>query len=108
MRRTSFARIYSDDKNVAVFFGRPPRLSRTFCYFQLPQRPLLSEEGFDGCNSQDALNGSGQYSNAFSSRETITLATSIRWAALCALQKEKALELIHSTDPEGVKRDKAK
>ncbi|KAK4905787.1 hypothetical protein LTR49_024962 [Elasticomyces elasticus] len=107
MRKASFARIYSDDKNVAVFLGRPPRLSRTFCCFQLPQRPFSCEGNAENCDDQEAFGSSDQLSAFFGSHEAITFSTSIRWAALCARLKEKALEVIHAADPEETKRQEA-
>lgn len=38
IRQALFARIYSADKHTALFLGRPPRLSKRFCTFQLPSR----------------------------------------------------------------------
>jgi hypothetical protein len=36
LRQRLFARTYSADKQTAVFLGRPPRLSKRFCTFQIP------------------------------------------------------------------------
>ncbi|KAF4948065.1 hypothetical protein FSARC_13830 [Fusarium sarcochroum] len=36
LRKAAFARIYSADKMLAVFLGRPPRIAREYCVFTLP------------------------------------------------------------------------
>ncbi|KAK4623658.1 hypothetical protein CLAFUW4_05850 [Fulvia fulva] len=37
VRRNCFAQIYLADKELLLFLGRPPRLSRVFCCFQVPR-----------------------------------------------------------------------
>ena len=107
LRETCFARIYSDDKNVAVFLGRPPRLSSTFCCFRLPQLPLRLTQSDRTASDRDASANDAQHLTLFGAEETITLNTSIRWAALCARLKEKAIEVIHATDNEETKKQRA-
>ncbi|KAH8647382.1 hypothetical protein BX600DRAFT_443585 [Xylariales sp. PMI_506] len=36
LRKACFARVYAADKNVAIFLGRPPRVAKEYCYFQIP------------------------------------------------------------------------
>jgi len=36
LRKLTFAAIYSADKDVATFLGRPPRISHRYCNLQLP------------------------------------------------------------------------
>jgi hypothetical protein len=100
------ATIYSDDKNVAVFLGRPPRLSRTFCCFQLPDLPSSRQDNTGTLADQGASVSTGQRAPFFATHESITLDTSIRWAASCACLKEKALELIHATDTAETKKQR--
>ena len=107
LRETCFTRIYSDDKNVAVFLGRPPRLSSTFCCFRLPQSHLLHERDDRTSNDQDRSVGATEHSAFFGADENITFSTSIRWAALCARLKEKALEVVHATDSWETKKQRA-
>jgi hypothetical protein len=45
LRKTVFARAFSGDKNVAIFLGRPPRMSKKFAFFQLPSAKANSENG---------------------------------------------------------------
>lgn len=97
LRKSAFARIYSDDKNVAVFLGRPPRLNRTFCHFQLPRDPpdFIKDRG----NVQSENSDEDQA--MFDQDEEITYTTGIRWTALCALQKERIIDLLHKGDDQG-------
>ncbi|CAG8367868.1 unnamed protein product [Penicillium salamii] len=40
LRRACFARIYAADKSLAIFLGRPPRIVKEFCFFQLPTHTM--------------------------------------------------------------------
>lgn len=77
LRKTAFARIYSADKNVAIFLGRPPRMTKRFCYFQIPSdyAGLKQDVGYWSPDTPASYNA-----------ET-------RWSALCASLKEEILEL---------------
>lgn len=74
LRHAAFACSYSADKNVSIFLGRPPRISKKYCHF----RPL----GLD----------SSQCSQ-WAPDATFDFAAESRWAAMCAILKEDALEL---------------
>ncbi|KAK1145368.1 hypothetical protein N8T08_004243 [Aspergillus melleus] len=76
VRKTAFARIYSADKNIAIFLGRPPRMSKRFCHFQIP-------------SSSPDLQGNTEWDN--DAKPSYTEET--RWSALCASLKEEILEL---------------
>ncbi|KAJ0116896.1 hypothetical protein J7T55_003310 [Diaporthe amygdali] len=39
LRKACFARIYTADKSLAVFLGRPPRISKDYCHFRMPPIP---------------------------------------------------------------------
>ena len=90
LRRSAFARIYSDDKNVAVFLGRPPRLSQRFCCFQLPQ-PRTKDQSLTYMPVVGAVDFD---QTLFGPDDDADQHSSIRWSALCAVLKEEALELI--------------
>lgn len=100
LRKLIFVRIYSDDKNVAVFLGRPPRLTRMFCHFQLP-RKFLHPATEDGQIPDEALESD---SGILALYENISFSSEICWAALCACLKEKALEA-HQNVNAGPERD---
>lgn len=86
LRKTIFARSYSADKNVSIFLGRPLRMSKRFCHFQIPQSQSEDEvtsstnmhSGFDDWEPNSCLNYSAE----------------TRWSALCASIKEEILELL--------------
>ncbi|PTB70298.1 hypothetical protein BBK36DRAFT_1164847 [Trichoderma citrinoviride] len=77
LRRSCFARIYAADKSLAVFLGRPPRIMKEFCYFQLPTKftslwkddggiekpnnspldsPTITSADVEECHSEQVLN----------------------------------------------------
>lgn len=93
LRKTAFARIYSLDKNSSLFLGRPPRLSKRFCHFQLPDSRLP----FD-CQSPlpDDL---GLYQ--WDPNSTMNYRAETRRSAICALVKEDATELLFDTQRSG-------
>ena len=86
LRQGAFARIYTDDKDVSIFLGRPPRLSRRFCHFETPI-PLTTFEanvatcGHDGNDEEQAGNIKIDYR------------VSCSWSASCSLLKEEIMEL---------------
>lgn len=86
LRKTAFARIYSADKNIAIFLGRPPRMNKRFCYFQIP-----SCQNADGADwTPDAEAG---------------YRADTRWSALCASLKEEVWELLQDKhDPSCAQR----
>lgn len=55
LRKAALARIYTGDKSLAIFLGRPPRIVRPYCLLQLPRytRGLWSEDG----NALDEVEG---------------------------------------------------
>lgn len=94
LRRSTFAQIYSDDKNVAVFLGRPPRLTRKFCHFQLPSRRGQEAQGHD-TPERPSINGADV---TFSSEDQADHVTNLRWTACCASLKEEILEALQEQE----------
>lgn len=77
LRKTAFARIFSADKNVSTFLGRPPRMSKRFSNFQIPSSfPAQQQNLHTWDPDQDA-----------------SFLAETRWSALCASLKEEILEL---------------
>lgn len=76
LRRTVFCSLYSADKNVAIFLGRPPRMSQHFCVFQTP---LHDNEG---------------EIHIWRPNTPLCYRSEMRWAALCAFRKEYIVELL--------------
>ena len=90
LRKTAFARIYSADKNIAIFLGRPPRISKKFCSFQIPLD--LGSEALDseGKRWGDHLQLDDR---GWNTTNQINYVADTRWAALSAVIKEDILEL---------------
>lgn len=86
LRKTAWATTYSADKNVAIFLGRPPRMSKRFCHFQLPLTPKDPEKDSDTSDSHEIIR--------WSADTPICYWSGIRWATLCAALKEDILELL--------------
>lgn len=83
LRRTAFARLYSADKNVAIFLGRPPRMSKKFCHFRLPK----SVPDADNISREDLSDA-----ESWSPDTNMSYRAETRWSAICARLKEDVLE----------------
>ncbi|EPE02816.1 zn 2cys6 transcription factor [Ophiostoma piceae UAMH 11346] len=77
LRRTVFCSLFSADKNVAIFLGRPPRMSQHFCVFQTPLHD----------NDGDEI-------HIWRPNTPVCYRSEMRWAALCAFRKELIVELL--------------
>lgn len=97
LRKTAWAITYSADKNVAIFLGRPPRMSKRFCYFQLPLHPPSSELG-DASNAWDR-------NTRWRADTPFCYGAGIRWAALCSALKEDILELLRDRQRENFNQE---
>jgi len=91
LRRTAFGRVYSADKNVAIFLGRPPRMSKRFCYFQIPSSQTIAENQMLGPPGQSGA-------SPWSTDAKMDYISETRWSALCASLKEEILELFFCED----------
>ncbi|KAL7758401.1 hypothetical protein ACKLNR_012928 [Fusarium oxysporum f. sp. zingiberi] len=99
MRKAAFARIYSADKMLAVFLGRPPRIAREYCAFAIPTNdPDVWKEDMSAPQSSrdqtqlDAGMQSSQPSSAFRS-ESLNYLAHTRWSAKFSSLKEDILKL---------------
>jgi hypothetical protein len=90
LRRAALARIYSADKNVSVFLGRPFRLSFRVCKSQLP---LLETE-----NQGLSGDASSRFQTRWPSDHQYEPLTETRWSALCAILKEMVTNLADEPD----------
>lgn len=91
LRKTAFARIYSADKNVSLFLGRPLRMSKRFCHFQTPSSYSV--------NPPDPTNNTGKAPCCEWDPDTkISYSAETRWSALCAYVKEDIMELVFDRD----------
>ena len=91
VRETAFARIFSADKNIAIFLGRPPRMSKTFSYFQIPSGRANSEVELSGPRGHHRIED-------WDPNVEISYRAESRWSALCASIKEDILELLVRQD----------
>lgn len=100
LRKACFARIYSADKSLAVFLGRPPRIVKDYCQFKIPSN-LRDVWGI----SRDAANGDstvlsgpsgdrGANNPAIADDEPINYTADTRCSALFAFLKEEVLQLL--------------
>lgn len=90
LRRTAFAQVYSADKNVAIFLGRPPRMSKRFSHFQIPSSRANLETHLAPENRQGVEDWEGN--------KMISYRAEARWTAICAFSKDEILELLYSED----------
>ena len=89
LRKTAFARAFSGDKNIAIFLGRPPRMSKKFAIFQIPLARVNSEsEGF--------LQDHDFTAQTWNPACKMSYRAETCWSALCAFIKEDILELLYS------------
>ncbi|RSL50879.1 hypothetical protein CEP53_008641 [Fusarium sp. AF-6] len=86
LRKAAFARIYSADKNGSLFLGRPPRLSKRFSCFQLPDSRLPLD-----CTVA-TLEPIG--TREWDPDSVMNYRAETRWSALCAFVKEEVTELM--------------
>ncbi|KAF4969339.1 hypothetical protein FSARC_3414 [Fusarium sarcochroum] len=84
LRRAIFARVYSADKNVSIFLGRPPRISRKYCRFYLPGHPI-------------EITGSSSFQiPQWEQGVAYDFLFETQWTMLCAVHKEDVLDLSNS------------
>ena len=86
LRKTVFARTYSADKNVSIFLGRPLRMSKRFCHFQIPR----CQSGVEDHSPADQQGGIHEWKPD----ACLSYSAETRWSALCALVKEDILEIL--------------
>ncbi|KAI2732704.1 transcriptional regulator family: Fungal Specific TF [Penicillium roqueforti] len=97
LRKAAWATTYSADKNVAIFLGRPPRMSKRFCHFQLPLAPTSSDQVFNASPVEDEV-------VRWKIDTPICYRAGIRWATLCSGLKEDVLELLRLKQRENFNR----
>jgi hypothetical protein len=93
LRKTAWATMYSADKNIALFLGRPPRMSKRFCHFQLPSAPKGSER----IGNPRHIQGETPTSELDT---PVSYRAGIRWATICASLKEDIMELLRDKQRE--------
>ncbi|KAM0460589.1 hypothetical protein ACHAPV_004865 [Trichoderma viride] len=96
LRRSCFARVYAADKSLAVFLGRPPRVTKEFCYFQVPL--TMASAWNDAENTIKRDNNSPLSYQVISGREpndeqALNYTSDTVCSAVFALLKEEVLQL---------------
>lgn len=96
LRRSCFARVFAADKSLAVFLGRPPRVTKEFCYFQVPLMMASAWNDADTTIKKD--NSSPLTYRVMSGREpndehALNYTSDTVCAAVFALLKEEVLQL---------------
>jgi hypothetical protein len=96
LRRSCFARVFAADKSLAVFLGRPPRVTKEFCYFQVPLMMASAWNDADTTIKKD--NNSPLAYRVMSGREpneehALNYTSDTVCAAVFALLKEEVLQL---------------
>lgn len=100
LRKACFARIYAADKSLAIFLGRPPRIVKEYCYFQVPTNSpdiwgqCVSENSSDNPPPQSKMNRNTNHK--LDDAETINYMADTRCSALFACLKEEILQLFRS------------
>ncbi|KXH32109.1 hypothetical protein CSAL01_04201 [Colletotrichum salicis] len=92
LRKACFSRIYTADKGLAVFLGRPPRIVKDYCHFQIPKV-------HDGWIEEEA--GDVQIAQS----EPINYNTDTRCVARFSFLKEEVLQLLRRKNMTNVTRN---
>lgn len=88
LRQSLFAQTYSSDKNVAIFVGRAPRLSKRFCNFQLPS----------AVSTPPTTPAQIEHWSSWARVTEPNYNVEARWCALATMLKEEILELFRLPD----------
>lgn len=84
LRQDAFARVYSADKNVSIFFGRPPRIHKKYCRVDLLRYRAEIAPGPGELIEK-------QY--RWRSFNGFDYTADTQWSASCAVLKEEILDL---------------
>ena len=90
LRQAAFARVYSADKNVSIFFGRPPRIHKKYCRVE-----LLRYHAEDTLEDPDFAWWEHPFRPA---ADHFDYTADTQWSASCALLKEEILDLYREKD----------
>ncbi|OHE93140.1 hypothetical protein CORC01_11552, partial [Colletotrichum orchidophilum] len=93
LRKACFARIYTADKGSAVFLGRPPRIVKDYCHFNIPK----VNDGWIG----DYSDNEGMIAQP----EPINYNANTRCVARFAFLKEEVLQLLRRKNIADVTKD---
>lgn len=94
LRKSAFARIYSADKNIAIFLGRPPRMNKRFCHFQIPSCQMVPPSHSHTTTGTTASYNRNNNDHTWDLDSKPGYRADSRWSALCAFLKEEIWELL--------------
>ncbi|KAJ5540094.1 hypothetical protein N7504_000296 [Penicillium tannophilum] len=94
LRKSAFARIYSADKNIAIFLGRPPRMNKRFCHFQIPSCQMAPPSHSHTTTGTTASYNRNNNDHTWDLDSKPGYRADSRWSALCAFLKEEIWELL--------------
>ncbi|CAH0005360.1 unnamed protein product [Clonostachys byssicola] len=103
LRKACFARVYAGDKSLAIFLGRPPRIGKEYCFFQIPANvpEVWSPTRMETAGNETSPFQSGTDSIAKQvpkGLEPINYMADTCCAALFAFIKEDILRLLRGTN----------
>lgn len=108
LRRSCFARIYAADKSLAIFLGRPPRIMKEFCYFQLPtkfvsvwEEPDTTEKNGSSPMSSPMITGRERDVEEHNNEQVLNYTSDTFCSALFAVIKEEVLQLFRKRQASG-------
>lgn len=92
LRKRIFARVYGSDISFAVFLGRPPRVSKRFCFTNMPLD--LDEDAYElvGDTLDQELSHLDQ--NGWNSRGVVRKSAVVRWSMITSMIREDTLEVL--------------
>lgn len=96
LRKREFCLAYSVDKLISTFLGRPPRITRRYCKFQLPA--YLSDEEIIADEATRELALSKLDSHGWSTEGVFCRVLWTRSWMLRSIHREEILELYLGTD----------
>jgi hypothetical protein len=102
LRKRIFARIYGSDISFAVFLGRPPRVSKRFCFTNMPLD--LEEDAYDLVGDALEQELSHLDPNGWNTRGTVRKSAVARWSMITSMIKEDTLEVLLGRDLSNVQQ----
>uniref|UniRef100_A0A093XMK4 Uncharacterized protein YbbC n=2 Tax=Talaromyces marneffei PM1 TaxID=1077442 RepID=A0A093XMK4_TALMA len=92
LRQQIFARIYGSDISFAVFLGRPPRVSKRFCYTSMPLD--IEEDTYSLVGEALDQELAHLDRNGWNALGQIRKSAVIRWTMITSMIREDALETL--------------
>lgn len=104
LRRSCFARIYAADKSLAIFLGRPPRIMKEFCYFQVPTKmtsvwtdiDMMAKGSSSSPSSSQMIYGQERDFEEHHDKQVLNYNSDTFCAAVFARIKEEVLQLFRN------------